>query len=79
MPGLFNSLASFPKNQAAVTPSDTGLPRPGIIECLTDGNLVAKDRNGNSITRAMTAGSICPVYVTHVMAASTGTYCVLWD
>ena len=77
--GLFNSLANYPRHQAAVTPSDNGLPHPGIIECLTAGNLVCKDADGTSITRAMGVGDICPVYVTHVMGASTGTYCVLWD
>lgn len=81
MAGLFNSLANFPKHQAAVTPSDTdGLPHPGIIECLTAGSITVKDADGTSITRTVEAGAILPVYVTQVMDTNTDVDCVvLWD
>lgn len=60
----------------AITPDDdtdfTILPR-GVL-CTSDGNLVAIDAQGTSMTVAMTAGQILPVRPTRVGETSTGTF-----
>lgn len=71
--GLFNRLEQFPRNQIAITPSNTNdLPREGlIIFCTAAGNVVARGYNGVDVTYAVEVGDILPILPKRILATST--------
>lgn len=68
-----------PSKHLAPTKSDsTTYVGVKAIVCLTAGNAVVQDRAASAVTYPMTAGQYLPVPVYKLMAASTGTYALIF-
>jgi hypothetical protein len=68
----WNIEAAFPNRHFDITPSNTvPLPRPMILYCVADGDVVVEDKDGTQITYSMVVGQVLPLQVEKVRATGT--------
>lgn len=69
-----------PRNQAAITTSDTvDLPDHSVVVLLTDGAVAAVDKNNTVVTYTLLAGQYVPVICKRINATgTTATVARVW-
>lgn len=74
----FNKAAEYPREQFAISKSDTvNIPQAPVIICaLTAGTLTIVDMNDTAITYTLAAGQLAPVLAKRVNATSSTATCV---